>query len=241
MDAGISHSAAIRLLSSRSLPSLVQKELERQILDGELPPGHRLNETEIAARLGVSRGPVREALRALDESGLVRSERNRGVFVRTVTVAEADETYDVRAALDELVGRTLAKDAGPAEIRELCERLDRMEAAAGAQDVGTYFAANLAFHDRLVELTGNATLLESYRRLVKPLQLFRRRILEQGGALSISTLEHRQIVEAIAAHDAGRAGAAMREHAIASKRRAEDLREDPSLPPLSSNLRRRRA
>ena len=101
----------IALVQSSSLPMLVQKELERMILAGDLAAGAKFNEAAIADRLGVSRGPVREAFRALEESGLVRLEKNRGVFVRQITIEEADEIYEVRAALDEWVGRRLAERA----------------------------------------------------------------------------------------------------------------------------------
>src|ERR1700675_1687249 len=111
--------ATIALVQSNSLPMLVQKELERMILAGDLAAGSKLNEASIADALGVSRGPVREAFRALEESGLVRLEKNRGVFVRQISVAEANEIYEVRAALDEWTGRRLAQIATPEHIREL--------------------------------------------------------------------------------------------------------------------------
>src|SRR5438552_7799690 len=76
----------IALVQSNSLPNLVQQELERMILTGELPAGAKLTEAALAERLGVSRGPVREAFRALEEVGLVRLEKNRGVFVRQITI-----------------------------------------------------------------------------------------------------------------------------------------------------------
>ena len=79
----------IALLQSSSLPSLVQAELERMILSGELQPGAKLTEMTLAARLGVSRGPLREAFRMLEEAGLVRTEKNRGVFVRDIPLDEA--------------------------------------------------------------------------------------------------------------------------------------------------------
>ena len=78
-------SAAIELLQSHSLTTLVQRELERRILAGELEPGDKLTEEDIAGALNVSRGPVREAFRALEQAGLVRMEKNRGVFVRQVS------------------------------------------------------------------------------------------------------------------------------------------------------------
>src|SRR5271156_5288103 len=95
----------LQLVQSNSLPALVQAEIMQLILRGELAIGQHLNESELASRFGMSRGPIREALRALEESRLVRSEKHRGVFVREISVAEADEIYDVREALDELLGR----------------------------------------------------------------------------------------------------------------------------------------
>jgi DNA-binding GntR family transcriptional regulator len=89
-------------------PAVVQGELERLILSGELAPGAKLTEMALAARLGVSRGPLREAFRMLEEAGLVRTEKNRGVFVRDIPIDEAVEIFDLRAAMDELVGRRLA-------------------------------------------------------------------------------------------------------------------------------------
>ena len=209
----------IALLQSSSLPALVQQEIERMIVDGELPVGSKLNEAAIAAMLGVSRGPVREAFRALEMSGLVRLEKNRGVFVRQIPVEEADEIYELRAVLDEFVGRRLAQVATPEAVRELRARVERMEQAASRADVDAYYRANLEFHDRLVELTGNAKLLVTYRRLVKELQLFRHATLAQAGALPVSTREHRAIVERIAAGQPAAAGRAMHDHVTASRER----------------------
>jgi phosphonate utilization transcriptional regulator len=216
--------AAIALLQSSSLPALVQKELERMILAGDLPAGSKLNEGAVAELLGVSRGPVREAFRALEESGLVRLEKNRGVFVRQISVEEADEIYELRAVLDEFVGRRVAQTATPEVVRDLRTRVERMEKAAGRNDVDAYHRANLEFHDRLVELAGNAKLLTTYRRLVNELNLFRRAALAQLGTLTVSTREHREIVERIAAGQPGAAGRALQEHVMASRERMHHTR-----------------
>ena len=210
---------AIALVQSSSLPMLVQQELERIILAGELPAGSKLNEAAIAARLGVSRGPVREAFRALEESGLVRLEKNRGVFVRRIPVEEADEIYELRAVLDEFVGQRLAERATTDHVRELTARVDRMEKAAAKGDVEAYLAANVNFHDRLVELAGNAKLLGMYRRLVNELHLFRHATLAQGGTLPVSMREHRDIVKRIAAGLPAAAGRALYDHVMASRER----------------------
>ena len=123
--------SALQLVQSSSLPALVQIEIERLILRGELRIGQRLNESELAVRFGTSRGPVREALRALEEARLVRSEKNRGVFVREISVAEADEIYDIREALDELIGQRVAERATPGQLRELAAVVEDMDGAAG--------------------------------------------------------------------------------------------------------------
>jgi DNA-binding GntR family transcriptional regulator len=98
-------------------------------------------------------------------------------------------------------------------------RLERMEKAAARNDVDSYHAANLEFHDRLVELTGNTKLLAMYRRLVNELNLYRRATLAQGGALPVSTREHRAIVDHIAAGKPAAAGRALYDHVIASRER----------------------
>ena len=216
------HGPTIRLVQSNSLATLVQRELERMILAGDLSAGARLTEASIAEQLGVSRGPVREALRALEGSGLVRVEKNRGVYVRQISVDEADEIYELRAVLDEFVGRRLAEIARPDDVRELRQIVERMEKASAGEDVDAYVAANLDFHDRLVELTGNAKLLHVYRRLVNELHLFRRTTLAQLGVLPVSTREHREIVDRIAARQPAAAGRALFDHVMASRARMHE-------------------
>jgi phosphonate utilization transcriptional regulator len=216
--------STIAVLQSNSLPVLVQREVERLILAGDLAIGAKLNEGTIADMLGVSRGPVREAFRALEESGLVRLEKNRGVFVRQIPVEEADEIYELRAVLDEFVGRRLAQAATAEHVRELRTHIARMEKAAAKGDVDAYLATNVEFHDRLVELAGNAKLLVAYRRLVNELHLYRRAALAQGGALPVSTQEHRDIVDKIAARQPAAAGRALYEHVMASRERMHRIK-----------------
>jgi phosphonate utilization transcriptional regulator len=209
----------ITLLQTSSLSSVVQSELERMILSGELAPGERLTEVALAARLGVSRGPLREAFRMLEEAGLVRTEKNRGVFVRDLPVEEAIEIFDLRAAMEELVGRRLAAGVAPAALKQVRGLVEQMEHAVKARDVHAYHLLNLRFHDRLVELAGNGKLTAIYRKLIKELSLFRRLNLADGGLMPVSVGEHRHIVKAIASGDAEAAGRAMFEHVMQSKER----------------------
>jgi phosphonate utilization transcriptional regulator len=209
----------LQLVQSNSLPALVQVEIEQLILRGELAIGQRVNESELASRFGTSRGPIREALRALEESRLVRSEKNRGVFVREISVAEADEIYDVREALDQLIGQRVAERVTAEQRRELKAVVAEMDAATGRQDVKSYHALNLKFHDMLVDFAGNSRLTETYRLLTRGLLLFRLRGLQDGGGFAVSNTEHKAVVAAIEARDSVRAARLLRQHAVASRAR----------------------
>lgn len=209
----------LQILQAHSLPSAVQAEIERLILAGELPVGQRINEVALAERFGTSRGPVREALRALEECGIVRAERNRGVFVREVSLREADEVYDLREVLDEFIGRRLAERIGVVALEGLHRLVAEMTAATQAADISRYHALNLAFHEALVDAVGNSHLSATYRRLTKELHLYRLRGLTAGGGFAVSVAEHAAIVGAIEARDSARAGRLLRTHAVDSRAR----------------------
>src|SRR6476620_300859 len=119
----------IAQLQNSSLTTVVQQEIERAILAGEYEPGSKLIEATLAEKMGVSRGPVREAFRMLEEAGLVRTEKNRGVFVRDIPMDEAVEIFDLRAAMDELVGRQLADRITPPQLKEVRGLVEQMEKA----------------------------------------------------------------------------------------------------------------
>lgn len=214
----ISSHPVIAQLQCNSLANVVQTEIERMILDGELASGAKLTESTLADQLGVSRGPVREAFRMLEEAGLVRTEKNRGVFVRDVPIEEALEIFEVRAAMDLYVGRKVAQSASAAQVRELRQLVDAMDQAVKAGNARDYHRFNLSFHDRLLELAGNAKLLATYRKLVNELSLFRRQNLT-GESMAVYSREHRQIVKAIAAGDADAAGQTMFQHVMNSRER----------------------
>jgi len=211
--------STLQLVQAHSLPGLVQAEVEQLILLGELGVGQRINESDLATRFGTSRGPVREALRALEECRLVRSEKNRGVFVREISIAEADEIYDVREALDELIGRRLAQKITAPQLEALKALLVEMDDATQLKDIKRYHSLNLEFHDALVDFVGNERLADTYRRLTKELLLFRLRGLQDGGGFAVSNAEHKAVVKAIASRDPDCAGRVLREHAADSRAR----------------------
>jgi phosphonate utilization transcriptional regulator len=229
----------IALLQSSSLTTVVQQELERRIVQGELPPGAKLIEAALAEELGVSRGPVREAFRMLEETGLVRQEKNRGVFVRSIPLDEALEIYELRAMMEEAVGRRLADGITPEQLRQVRAMVDAMERAVKAGDADGYHLLNLEFHDTLVAFAGNRKLIALYRRLINQLSLFRRLNLADSNQLPQSASEHRAIVKAIASGDAEAAGRALRLHVLDSQQRTQRNHAAPAAPSATAAHRKR--
>jgi phosphonate utilization transcriptional regulator len=229
---------ALRIRRTQSLTSLVRQELDRMIENGELKSGDRLNEIALANRLGVSRGPIREAFRGLEQSGLVEVVVNRGVFVRQVDLSEVVEIYEVRSALFGRAGRLLAPKITPEQIAVLSDLLERMEEAVQADDLNTYYPINLEFHRRLLDFAGNRRIQLLYRSLIRELHLFRRKALVAPGSLTASNAEHRAIVKALAARDAGKAEELMSRHVMGSRYRLEAAGEPVEAPAPKPRRRR---
>jgi len=226
----------IDLLQQHSLTTLVQREVERRILEGELPPGTKLNEADLAGELRVSRGPVREAFRALEQSGLVRTEKNRGVFVRQVSLDEANEIYEVRAALEGMVGRLAAKRIHPTQLEGLRAVVKRMHAVGRSRDAAAYYPLNVQFHALLLEAAGNRALAANYRRVVNELDLYRRETLARSAEnIPISTRDHEAIVNAVSRGDEKLAERLLFEHVINSRER---LHRALAKPPAAAKPRR---
>ncbi|WP_206954501.1 GntR family transcriptional regulator [Trinickia acidisoli] len=189
---------------ANTLTGVVQREIERMILSGELKPGERLNEKAVADKLAVSRGPVREACRALAELGLVYQIPQRGVFIQEVTRDDAIEVYDLRAGLTALAASLLAPVLTAEMARQLDSYVDEMQDAAEKGDFSRFDPLNLEFHDYIVRSTGNSRLLKQYRAFVKEFHLFRVHGMVQRGALLESNEEHREIVNTLKSHDSRR-------------------------------------
>jgi DNA-binding GntR family transcriptional regulator len=226
MDALMSSVLAnVAPIKSRSLALLIEAEVERLIMAGEIAAGDRINENQLALRLGVSRGPIREALRSLEAGGLVELKPNRGVFVRSISLSEACDIYAVRAALFGLAGRLCAQRLSLDDVSALKRLIGDMESAARQRDFDAYYPLNLALHEFIIDHSGNPVLASHYRDLVKLLHLFRTRSLVQGGGLAISNSEHREMVEAIEAKDPERAHVAHFNHVMRARERLTQTEE----------------
>ena len=165
----------LRILRTVSLANVLEREIESLIVSGELPPGDRINEIQLARRFGTSRGPIREATRSLEAKGLVEVVRNRGVFIRRLTLEEAIEIYDLRCALFGLAGRLLAGRMSDQILEHLKVSLQRMDDVAEQRDFDKYYPLNLAFHNFIVEKASNGTLAREYAAMVKKLHLLDRK------------------------------------------------------------------
>lgn len=211
--------ATISMLQNHSLTGAVQHEIERLINVGELGPGDKLTEAALAERLGVSRGPVREAFRVLEEAGLVQLEKNRGVFVRQVPLDEALEIFDLRAMIEAHVGASLANSATEQQLKQLKKLVLQMEQAVKVVDEATYYRLNIEFHECMVSYTGNKKLISMYRKLTQELSLFRRRNFSDHALLVTSVNEHRDILDAIGSRNAEKAAQALKQHVLMSRER----------------------
>ncbi|MFC9993369.1 FCD domain-containing protein [Nocardia sp. NPDC127526] len=202
---------------STSLLQLIATELEQMIINGALKGGDRINESALALQLGTSRGPVREALRQLEYSRLVEFRTNRGMFVREISVDEAAQLYDIRAALFGLAGRLAAVNATPADVEALRAKVTRLDQAVPAVD--DYYPGNVDLHRALVGLSGNPRLIDLYDDVSKELHLFRRHGLETETARTTSNCQHGEIIDSLAAGDADLAERLMTAHIRSGKER----------------------
>ena len=226
--------AAIVMLRENSLATLAQHELERRIISGELAVGAKLNESDIADALGISRGPVREAFRALGQAGLVRVEKNRGVFVRELSLEEANDFYELRAVLEGLIGKLAAQRISALKIDQLRGIVKKMHALERTRKAEAYFALNVEFHDMLATAAGNNALLTNYRSVVNQLDLYRRTTLSRGSdVIAVSTRDHEAIVDAVAARNETLAEHLMTDHVLQSRVRLQQALEPRIAKPAS--------
>lgn len=198
-------------------------QLLDEIRHGRLLPGDRLTETELAARLGISRTPVREAIRALESDGLVTHRPRVGATVRAMDSAEVTELYEMRAVLEGTAARFAARAAYDAEITEMAQINSAMSDAVG--DVAQLTALNQRFHAMLLHAARNRFLVRSVESIQKTLLILGPSTLEETSRAKGALAEHAAIIVALRAHDGDAAETAMRAHIEAAQRiRLQGLR-----------------
>ena len=205
------------------LAHIIREQVLTSILCGELQPGQRITEPAIASKLGVSRVPVREALRELESAGMVASRKHTGVFVRRLSQQETADLYELRAVLDAFAGKRAAAQPNPQLIKALKVHLAAMDQSATNADVAAYYDANLRFHWDIVSASGNAQIIDTYRGIVQKLHLARLTNLSSSVGIKASVREHRAIFNAIRLAKPADCETLMARHVKAAKERLFNL------------------
>ncbi|PXY18296.1 hypothetical protein BA062_35720 [Prauserella flavalba] len=189
--------------------------LRDMILDGTLAPGERLNEVHLSQALGISRGPLREAIQRLASEGLVEAVTHRGVYVRSFSPRELSDLYELRIALETHAVRLAARHAPEERIEELSRLLDHTESSMGVDTTGAY-PADQDFHARLAGLAAKPPLVVALTDVGRKIQLARARSAHQPRRARTALDEHRAIVTALTSRDGDHAAALIEAHLVSS-------------------------
>ena len=201
-------------IARASLAQQVADRLRQEIHDTSLRPGDRLDEQELATRLGVSRTPVREALRHLAAQGLVEMRSRRGCSVARLTIEDQRDIFPIMARLEGWVAHLVAAHAGAGDLEALEALHERLERLAAAGDTSRYWDTNYDFHMALQAIAGNRWLQELLGGLRGKLNLARHRSLKLPGRIHASLAEHRALMRALRRRRPEEAEAVMREHLL---------------------------
>lgn len=211
----------MRLVSS-SLHDDVAERLRERIFGGDLAPGSFIDEPALCEQMGISRTPLREALKVLTAEGLLRHEPRRGCFVNQITERDLDEIFPVIALLEGRCAFEAARKATDADLAALDALHERLNRHARAGRIADYYATNHSIHEAIITLADNRWLAQVIGDLRKLLRLARLQQLHAPGRLAQSLAEHMAVFAALKARDAEGAEAAMRTHLV---RQREALRE----------------
>jgi DNA-binding GntR family transcriptional regulator len=196
----------------QSLHHEVADRLRTMIVEAELAPGDRIAEAALCEQLGVSRTPLREALKVLASEGLIDLLPNRGTRVSKITAREIGELFEVLSGIERTAGELAAERAADADINKLQKFQERMEMHHRNNQRHEYFELNRQVHELIVRMSGNTVLVATHANLMMKVQRARYLAIMSRGRWDESIREHAEICEAIAAHEPARAGALIRDH-----------------------------
>lgn len=202
-------------LPRASMADRVKRNLMQRIMSGELPPGHRLVELQIAHELNTSQGPVREALCELESLELIVTEPYKGSRVREVTLQDIREAYMVRAALEDLAGQLAAPHFKGAAAAPLKKTAAAIREAARKKDIATYARHDIQFHRSIVEGASNRILLRTWNSLAFEVRI---QLWLSKSNLDLTTAQetHWKIIEALEQGHGRQAGQLLRDHTLRS-------------------------
>ena len=197
----------------RNLREEIPETLRGAVISGEMKPGIVYSAPSLAEQFGVSPTPVREALLELVNQGLVEVVRNKGFRVTSLSPEELDDITELRALIEPPTVRRITEDGVPAKtVKQLRSLAAGIEKAAERRDFIAHVTTDMQFHLTLLELAGNARLLETVRALRTSSRIYGLRLLPEGDALFDSSHEHAELLDLVEAGDAEGAEALMRRH-----------------------------
>ncbi len=197
-------------LAPRALYEEVAELLRQRIFRRELEPGSWIDETRLAEEYGISRTPLREALKVLATEGLVTMKVRRGAYVTEVSERDMAEVYHLLALLESDAAGVVAQSASDAQLRELRALHAELEAAVTDRD--RFFGVNERFHMRLLDIAGNKWRNQMVADLRKVMKLNRHQSLLKSGRIEESLQEHAQVMDALLARDPAAASQRMQAH-----------------------------
>jgi DNA-binding GntR family transcriptional regulator len=197
-------------LARRALYEDVAERLRAQIFARELEPGAWIDESKLAVEFGISRTPLREALKVLAAEGLVAMKPRRGAYVAEMSRDDVAQIYHLLALLESDAAGDVARRASDEQLQRLVQLHERLEKQVRQRDA--FFATNEQFHLALLEIAGNRWRSQVVADLRKVMKLNRHHSLFKQGRLADSLAEHRLLMDALAKRNAARATALMRQH-----------------------------
>ncbi|NMM03387.1 GntR family transcriptional regulator [Paraburkholderia sp. RP-4-7] len=196
------------------LHDTVVQHIRRFIVEGVLEPGKRLNERELCETLGISRTPLREALKVLAAEGLIEISPNRGATVAKMSEAELRETFELMSGLEAFSGELAAERITAAELVEIKALHYAMRACRAQNDLAGYYSRNQAIHDRINEAARNSALRETYIAVNRRLQALRFRSNFQTQRWDSAIHDHDEMLKALEARDGKRLAEILRQHLL---------------------------
>ncbi len=206
------NAAVMAKLARDTLNQRVYTRLRGMIMNGELTVGTQIEERVLADEMGVSRTPLREAIGQLSNEGIIEYRPYRGNFVRTFTVKQVNDLYEVRKALESLAIRLAIRKISQEHIEEIRTILDDVQAALEHDDIEGFSEADRRFHNAIIAITGNETLQEALDRLSAQIQIVRNIANRNPEVVRRTSIERPRILAALEARDADEAAALMEAH-----------------------------
>lgn len=200
------------IIDNRVLSDQVSTLLVRELIFGRLHPGQRINEADLARQLGISRNPIREAVRRLEERGLLVAVSRKGTFVRTFLRSDVDDIFSFRVVVERFAIEQALPHMTEADIQRIADFVDAMEAAARAVDEVAFVENDLAFHLEICRLSRNRQTLHAFTNIQTEVQMLIMFAERQFVSLTAAAEDHWPVVDALQSRDIVKATNAMTHH-----------------------------